>query len=87
MSALFSIWPYLLLTSLFLLLVEWFVNPRLLRRAPAEIASGFMEKLLLDIQLAKPLFLWLLLGLPLLWCASVIRGCSSFWHEPLFFCC
>ena len=30
-SALFSIWPYLLLTSLFLLLVEWFVNPRLLR--------------------------------------------------------
>ena len=25
-----------------------------------------MEKLLLDIQLAKPLFLWLL-GLPLLW--------------------
>jgi len=30
-SALFSIWPYLLLTSLFLLLVEWFVNPRPLR--------------------------------------------------------
>ena len=30
-SALFSIWPYLLLTSLFLLLVEWFINPRLLR--------------------------------------------------------
>jgi hypothetical protein len=30
-SALFSIWPYLLLASLFLLLVEWFVNPRLLR--------------------------------------------------------
>ena len=26
-----------------------------------------MEKLLLDIQFAKPLFLWLLLGLPLLW--------------------
>jgi hypothetical protein len=31
MSALLSIWPYLLLTSLFLLLVEWFVNPRALR--------------------------------------------------------
>src|SRR5262245_3445572 len=31
MSALFSIWPYLLLTSLLLLLVEWFVNPRPLR--------------------------------------------------------
>ncbi len=31
MSALFSIWPYLLLISLFLLLVEWFVNPRPLR--------------------------------------------------------
>lgn len=30
-SALFSIWPYLLLISLFLLLVEWFVNPRPLR--------------------------------------------------------
>ena len=30
-SALFLIWPYLLLTSLFLLLVEWFVNPRPLR--------------------------------------------------------
>ena len=30
-STLFSIWPYLLLTSLFLLLVEWFVNPRPLR--------------------------------------------------------
>jgi hypothetical protein len=28
-STLFSIWPYLLLTSLCLLLVEWFVNPRL----------------------------------------------------------
>jgi hypothetical protein len=26
-----------------------------------------MEQLLLDIQFAKPLFLWLLLGLPLLW--------------------
>jgi hypothetical protein len=26
-----------------------------------------MEKLLLDIQFAKPLFLWLLFGLPLLW--------------------
>ena len=33
-SALFSIWPYLLLTSLFLLLVEWFVNPRPLRTRP-----------------------------------------------------
>lgn len=31
MSALFSIWPYLLVTSLLLLLVEWFVNPRPLR--------------------------------------------------------
>src|SRR5262245_39921530 len=31
MSALFSIWPYLLLTSLFLLVVEWFVNPHPLR--------------------------------------------------------
>jgi Aerotolerance regulator N-terminal len=31
MSALFSIWPYLLLISMFLLLVEWFVNPRRLR--------------------------------------------------------
>ena len=31
MSALFSIWPYLLLISLLLLLVEWFVNPRPLR--------------------------------------------------------
>jgi Aerotolerance regulator N-terminal len=31
MSALFSIWPYLLLTSLLLLVVEWFVNPRPLR--------------------------------------------------------
>jgi hypothetical protein len=30
-SALFSIWPYLLLTSLLLLLVEWFINPRPLR--------------------------------------------------------
>src|SRR5262245_41910735 len=30
-SALFSIWPYLLVTSLLLLLVEWFVNPRSLR--------------------------------------------------------
>lgn len=30
-STLFSIWPYLLLTSLFLLLIEWFVNPRPLR--------------------------------------------------------
>ncbi|HEY7318395.1 MAG TPA: BatA domain-containing protein [Candidatus Binatia bacterium] len=30
-STLFSLWPYLLLTSLFLLLVEWFVNPRPLR--------------------------------------------------------
>ena len=30
----FSIWPYLLLISLFLLLVEWFVNPRLLRTGP-----------------------------------------------------
>jgi Aerotolerance regulator N-terminal len=27
-SALFSLWPYLLLMSLFLLLIEWFVNPR-----------------------------------------------------------
>jgi hypothetical protein len=26
--ALFSLWPYLLLISLFLLLIEWFVNPR-----------------------------------------------------------
>jgi Aerotolerance regulator N-terminal/von Willebrand factor type A domain len=31
LSALFSIWPYLLLTSLLLLLVEWFINPRPLR--------------------------------------------------------
>ena len=30
-STLFSIWPYLLLTSLFLLLIEWFINPRPLR--------------------------------------------------------
>lgn len=30
-SALFSIWPYLLLVSLLLLFVEWFVNPRALR--------------------------------------------------------
>ena len=30
-STLFSIWPYLLLTSLCLLVVEWFVNPRPLR--------------------------------------------------------
>ena len=30
-STLFSIWPYLLLTSLFLLLIEWFINPSPLR--------------------------------------------------------
>jgi hypothetical protein len=33
-STLFPIWPYLLLTSLCLLLVEWFVNPRSLRTGP-----------------------------------------------------
>jgi Ca-activated chloride channel homolog len=33
MSALFSIWPYLLLISLLLLFVEWFVNPRPIRSA------------------------------------------------------
>jgi hypothetical protein len=32
-SALFSIWPYLLLISLVLLFVEWFVNPRPIRSA------------------------------------------------------
>jgi Ca-activated chloride channel homolog len=32
-SALFSIWPYLLLISLILLFVEWFVNPRPIRSA------------------------------------------------------
>ena len=32
-SALFSIWPYLLLISLLLLFIEWFVNPRPLRTA------------------------------------------------------
>ena len=32
-SALFSIWPHLLLIALLLLLVEWFVNPRPLRAA------------------------------------------------------
>lgn len=30
-SVLFSFWPYLLLASLFLLIVEWFINPRLTR--------------------------------------------------------
>jgi Ca-activated chloride channel homolog len=30
-SALFSLWPYLLLVSLVLLLIEWFVNPRPIR--------------------------------------------------------
>jgi Ca-activated chloride channel homolog len=30
-SALFSLWPYLLLISLVLLLIEWFVNPRPIR--------------------------------------------------------
>jgi hypothetical protein len=32
-SALFSLWPYLLLLSLLLLLLEWFVNPSRLRTA------------------------------------------------------
>jgi Ca-activated chloride channel homolog len=30
-SALFSLWPYLLLISLVLLLIEWFINPRPIR--------------------------------------------------------
>ena len=37
-SALFSLWPYLLLLSLLLLLVEWFVNPRLLSKQRTPIA-------------------------------------------------
>jgi hypothetical protein len=37
-SALFSLWPYLLLLSLFLLLLEWFANPsRLSNHRPAGI--------------------------------------------------
>jgi Aerotolerance regulator N-terminal len=37
-SALFSIWPYLLLISLILLFVEWFVNPRPIRN-PSRLRS------------------------------------------------
>ncbi|HJU62161.1 MAG TPA: hypothetical protein VJ864_08940, partial [Candidatus Binatia bacterium] len=37
-SALFSLWPYLLLISLFLLLIEWFVNPRPIRN-PSRLRS------------------------------------------------
>jgi Ca-activated chloride channel family protein len=36
--ALFSLWPYLLLISLFLLLIEWFVNPRPIRN-PSQLRS------------------------------------------------
>jgi Ca-activated chloride channel family protein len=37
-SALFSLWPYLLLISLVLLLIEWFVNPRPIRN-PSRLRS------------------------------------------------
>ncbi len=37
-SVLFSFWPYLLLASLFLLVIEWFINPRLAR--PAFLRRG-----------------------------------------------
>lgn len=33
-SALFYLWPYLLLVSLILLLIEWFVHPRIIRLGP-----------------------------------------------------
>jgi hypothetical protein len=38
-SVLFSFWPYLLLASLLLLLIEWFINPRWARLAPARHPS------------------------------------------------
>jgi Ca-activated chloride channel family protein len=37
-SALFSLWPYLLLISLVLLLIEWFINPRPVRN-PSRLRS------------------------------------------------
>jgi hypothetical protein len=40
-SGLFSIWPYLLLLSVFLFLIEWFVNPRRLsNHLPAGVTRG-----------------------------------------------
>ena len=40
-SGLFSIWPYLLLLSMLLFLLEWFVNPRRLsHRLPAGVTRG-----------------------------------------------
>jgi len=41
-SVLFSFWPYLLIASLVLLLIEWFVNPRMagLKFSPKRLGYG-----------------------------------------------
>ena len=44
-SALFSFWPYLLLASLLLLLVEWFIRPRALQLGPHPRSSRVLSRL------------------------------------------
>jgi hypothetical protein len=40
-SVLYSFWPYLLLASLLLLLLEWFINPRRTQNAPNVARRGW----------------------------------------------
>ncbi|MGH7794143.1 MAG: vWA domain-containing protein [Candidatus Binatia bacterium] len=42
-SVLFSFWPYLLLASLLLLLVEWFINPRRARAVAPGVRRGLRQ--------------------------------------------
>jgi Ca-activated chloride channel homolog len=44
-SSLFSFWPYLLLASLLLLLVEWFIRPRALQLGPHPRSSRVLSRL------------------------------------------
>ena len=56
-SAFFSFWPYLVMASLLLFIIEWFFvppAPSVRIRAGSAPAKAFMNDLLADIQFAKP---------------------------------